>query len=83
MASTVTGRGEVVAVMPCSAYATLSDMNAQSAAAPTPEFKHLHLQDATRLAGAICQIVSTLSSYRNSAQRRRRQRRSAAFIALG
>jgi hypothetical protein len=56
------------------AHLKVGELYAQAAATPKLEFKQLYGNAAARLLGAICQLVSTLTTYRTAT--RRTQRRS-------
>lgn len=61
----------------CLAHLKSGELHALAAASTTLEYKQLYLSSQSRLVGAICQLVSTLTNYR-SAQRRNAPSRKKA-----
>jgi hypothetical protein len=55
------------------AHLKVGELYALAATAAKLEFKQLYANGAVRLLGAVCQLVSTLATYRSSAGKRRRR----------
>src|SRR5262249_45321198 len=60
------------------AHLKIGELYALAAETTRLEFKQLYSNAAARLLGAVCQLVSTLASYRSSRRPRRQRPRKAA-----
>jgi hypothetical protein len=64
------------------AHLKVAELYAQAAETPTLEFKQLYAGAAARLLGAICQLVTTLTTYRTGTQRTQRRSTKATRRTL-
>jgi hypothetical protein len=60
------------------AHLKIGELHALAAQTPRLEFKQLYSNAGSRLIAAVCQLVTTLASYRSSVRPRRRRPRKVA-----